>query len=572
MEPVAFGASMFARRRRYLTAAAIGHASLALRPLMAGHRFRQMAVRTGVVASDLVLAWRLGRKDDPESGGWRLALETLGAWSWALDAPISDDTLRDVYVWAAVPHATEAGLRATLGSSGWGPARQLWRLVAPALSPAVAMAFARRHRGQPGGAGLSAWGIAATAVGAALGLEGKRLQRRMEQRFAEDVRPRLLLEDEAARLRVATKASPGHDFKKTLLTLGMLGSREAWEAGHAQAAEPGVLLAQLAEGVSLFEAARSADLWVDPPTAGAHWISRRQAESLARFVATVRAEEPASIDADGASTLTVLAVERSEITVAHLGRQAVIADPIPPPRGMLDLLLVGALVSGFWKAARLAVEPRSGRHRALAGVVLADALLAASVVAFGPSEWLVRWGVIYELLSGATFDLVRTVGLKEPARAPKGPGTNGMMGATIVTGAYWSQLGGLRRLLVPLLFILWAVTDADWDRGFGPAVQSLLWLPQLLVATHDFRAPWAIDGERLRQQLRTQLEGELEAIRTSAADRELARMRADLELVRSELGRLDGALDPDTRSAIRADCEDLEEWLGLPGRREWLCS
>lgn len=171
----------------------------------------------------------------------------------------------------------------------------------------------------------------------------------------------------------------------------MLGSRQAWVAGQARAGEPGAVLEQLGEGLSLFEAARSVDLWVDPPTAGTHWISRRQAEILARFVRSVRAEQPASMDTDGGSTLTVIAAERSEITVAYLGRQELIADPIPPPRGGFDLLLVGALVSSFWRAARLATEPKTRRRRALASIgILADAVLAVSIAVVGPSDRLVR--------------------------------------------------------------------------------------------------------------------------------------------------------------------------------------
>jgi hypothetical protein len=49
-------------------------------------------------------------------------------------------------------------------------------------------------------------------------------------------------------------------------------------------------------------------------------------------------------------------------------------------------------------------------------------------------------------------------------------------------------------------------------------------------------------------------------------------MRTYLDLARRELGRLDGAVDTDTRSAICRDCDDLEAWLRRPGRREWLCS
>lgn len=573
MEPVRVGISSFAHRRRYLAAAAIGHAGMALRPLEPGHHFRQVAVRAGVVASDLALAWGLGRNNDPESGGWRLGAEALGAWAWALDAPASDDTLRGVYSWAAVPHSTEAGLRATLGGSRWGPARQLWRLAAPSIVPALAIRLARRRRGLPGGAGLAAWGIAASGVGVALGLECKRLQRRMKKTFAEDVRPRLVLEDEAARLRVATKASPGHDFKKTLLTLGMFGSQKAWEAGQAQAAEPGMVLSHLGEGVTLFEAARSVELWVDPPAAGALWISQEQAASLVDFVASVRAEKPTSADTDGASTLSVLTVGRSQVTVAHLGRQQVIADPIPPPRGNLDMLLVGTLLSVFWKTVRSTVQPASGRRQLLAGIdILADLALTASIFAFGPSDRLVKWGILSEMVSGATFDLVRTVGLEPVARAPKGPGTNGMMGATMLIGGYWSQLGKWRRLLVPLLVALWAVADVDWGQGAGPPLQSLLWLPPLLTASYDFRASWAADAERLRGQLRAEVEAELDRIRKAAADRELARMRADLALARRELARLNAKLDPGTRSAIHRDCDDLDAWLRLPGRREWLCS
>jgi len=441
------------------------------------------------------------------------------------------------------------------------------------MAPAVAIRIARERRGTPGGAGLAGWGAAATVVGVGFGLEAKRLQRRMEATFIEDVRPRLVLEDEAARLAVATKASPGHDFKKTLLTLGMLGSSAAWEAGQAQAARPGAVLGHLGEGVSLFEAARSVDLWVEPPTAGVHWISRRQAENVARFIASVRTEQPISIDTDGGSTLTVLAAERTQIIVAHLGRQEVIADPIPEPRGNLDVLLVGTLVSAFWKMARLVIEPKSAPRRALASVaVLADAIFAASIVAFGPSDRLVRRGVLSALLSGATFDLIRTVGLDETARAPKGPGTNGMMGATMLVGAYWSRMGRLRWLLVPLLVTLWGVADTDWDQGLGPAMQSLLWVPQILLASLDFPAPLAADGERLRQQLRSEVEGEIDRIRKSVAEQELAGIRADLDLARRELGRLAEGLDPELRSAIRQDCDDLDAWLRLPGRREWLCS
>jgi hypothetical protein len=574
-------------------AAVVGltHARLLLRPRQGDHPGRQSAVRAMTAVTDVAVGRWLARQARPRPGV-RLLIDAAVVAGWALDAPGSDDTNRSVYVAASLPHSVESGIHLAAGSSDPGQLgdapRQLFErswlaplfqsLVVPVV-PALVGAFVRRRRGRPMELGQAGWGLLSVAAGWALGYSRSRQVQRLRTEFDRASARRLEVDRQAAAVRLATKSSPGHDFKKTLAVLGAYGSAPARVLAQAHGARPARVLQRATGGSTLFDVFTQLGVWPEPPDRWHHWLTPPQVATVERFVA----DGPSSPDDDDDAAL-VDEVSEGGLRVTFRGRHVVLVDPPLRPQGRVDVLAVAAGLGTAWKLLRMRGLPAHGPKRALllAGVATDAATtlaLALATTADVPTDWIIASTVA----AGAVFDLAArrpadpatdgggVIGFRI-ATAPDRPATTGLLGPAVLLGCFWSEIGRHRWVMAGGLAAAWVASRPDVVSSRRAVVEESLWLLELFFASKNFQRRLRCERDDVAAALADDFQRRRQAVLRQDVDAELDRLADELRVAERELALLQDELGPDIAADLAAECDELRAWLVDPATAAWLLS
>ena len=342
------------------------HAGLAARAVGFNGRSRRWLAAAAVsIGIDLAIARRLA--DPAYLPGWRQRLVEwldLAVWTFATDdhhdvvTLLTGGSMAATMETAFAVSAGDAAVPVYDADRPWPPRdvadvrRRCLQALAAGVAPAVLVALIRRRRGLPdGGLRHVMWNVAAFTLTAAGARHRERLHRAERRRWAERTTAQIAFEFDATRAAVAMRSSPGHDFKKTLLALGIYGSARARAAALGQGERPAALAARL-DGATLFEVTRSTR--IQPPDAATLWLSPAQATAVTGFLD--RAEESAVDGADHAVRVAHPSVR--ETTIDYLGQRLSLRNDPPPLQARLYPTSPTLLLASFL-AGDNAVDPRA---------------------------------------------------------------------------------------------------------------------------------------------------------------------------------------------------------------------
>jgi hypothetical protein len=549
---------------------AANHAVLAVRAVGLHGRSRAwLAAAVASIGADAALARLL---DDPRYvPSWpQWILEWLDCAVWSLATGPRGDVMH-LLTGAATPSIINASIDAFAGTDAvpvtnpdrpWPPVdaddalRRTVRLLAVNLVPTTIAVVIRRRRGLPGGGENLIWSLSAAGLAAFGARHRDRLHAGERERWAIRTATQVRQEHAAARAALATASSPGHDFKKTLYTLGLYGSARAMEEARAQAAHPAALLDELG-GHTLFDVTRSTR--IVPSEAASLWLTDAQGREVRAFL---RAAENAALDgADQA--LRVQRPAPDEITIRYLDHTLRLRNDPPPLQARLDPSSLVLAVAAF-----MAADTVMTRELPAAGALPSAALLLATARRFrhrSPSgrelNAIVACCAVSTALGFAASASDRA-NLETPLNRRAMPATSFAKGFLAVLGAHWGRLGPERWVLVPAIVAGWLASSMRREpRSIAELVAGGIDLAQGLAAT--WRLSDLVDAEahHLETVLQREFAVTCATARAEAAHAELERYQHQLEIAREAIAELGDRLDPMLRAELDADCEQVDRWL-----------
>lgn len=565
------------------------HLYLLIRARAAGDRRRSVAAATAVsIAADLALAgWLDGHGRDPR---WaRTSADTAAAHLWArFVAPGDVLAARAVQIVTAVPHAIERGFRLRAGTvavpvisntepyppQGRGAwSRQLGAAVGSVTGPVLGAAATYYRRRQPLELNQVGWGAMALGLGGLLAQRREAFQERIKADWHRRTAPWLALERVAARVRVATASSQGHDFKKTLAALGQLGSASALEAAREQGDHPHVVLEHATDGATMWDVCHDLAVWPEPPSSWTTWLTDEQIDQLGRLVTAANADLGPGIDDE--VTLQVGAISGRGVQVRYRGRTASLVHSRPTAHARLDPVGLSLLLGGAWKA----LTPMMAGVEALpAGLAALVDLAGFAVYASSPPDQDEATRVL-GLAVGSTAILDAAIALgKSRETGASGevafgatPATQGLL---FVIGRYGGALGRRGWWLTAGAFGLWGLGAARTAKRYpAAALAELCFLGMITGATVGLDERIEFEARLLEKRLDTTLDDDLDQARRTGAEQELERFQRHLALAEVELARLDAKAEPgmvDVFDRLRQDCDALRTWLKDPDLPRWL--
>jgi hypothetical protein len=567
--PVALDRTSQGRVRMTLALRAGNHAALAARAVGYNGRSRRwLAVLAASAAIDATLARLLA---DPDYlPGWRQRLvEWLDTGLWAFTTDDHHDVV-PLLSSGAMPATMETAFGVAAGDQAlpvydprrpWPPedgadaARRVGQLLAAGVVPVGVVAAVRRGRRLPdSGAKHVVWMVAAFALTAAGARHRERLHRAERRRWSERTASQVGFEFDATQASLAMRSSPGHDFKKTLVALGLYGSARAAAEAHGQADRPRALTARL-DGATLFDVTRSTRL--HPPEAATLWLSPAQARVVNDFLA--RAEEEAVDGAD--HRIRVTRPSARETLIDHLGLQLRLRNDPPPLRARLYPTSPTLLLAAF----------QAGDNAILGGlpawaVAAPSALLALMARRYWhrpPDDDELDRLVLGVTASAAMGFAVCASPVADDARGsfPANPFAKGSL---TVLGAHWGRLAPRHKAAAALILAGWAAASVHRRRR-DPAELVVAALDLLQAVAAAWRHTDLVDAEahHLEAALQAEFTSACDAARREATRTELDRYRVQLDLARDEIAALAsrGGLDPAVRAGLEDDCDELARWL-----------
>jgi len=442
-----------------------------------------------------------------------------------------------------------------------GASRQIAiaQAIATAVVPPLVVTIVQRRRGSRFPTIGWIWGPIGLGYGLALGRGRMHAQRRTREEWmrradrAEEVAWR------AARLAAATGTTPGHDFKKTLLQIGALGSEEAAGAARLQADLPRRLVEASTEGSTLFDVAFG--VRIEPPQSACLWLSPGQGAEVERFLG-----EALDRATDGADpVLRARLVTGEGISLDVLGSSTLVRHEMPPVHARLHPTAAGFLLS----LAQLLVPQADGTpslpiwsRMAAIGV---DAVGIARFWNRPPTSAEIPWVVALSLLHSATV-LVACALSPVPTRTKEGvalfASAPALSGSAIILGTHWRQLSPVQRAALPTVVAAWfAVVGAS--KAYRPAEV----LSHLLLHLPNFVALMGLEGHvedeaaLLQQQLASRFDQRLGKLQERAFHEQVAYHREQVALAERELAAHAHEATPEQVRAIEHDIEALRRWL-----------
>jgi hypothetical protein len=565
--PAAFDRTSQGRVRLVLALRAGNHAALAARAVGFNRRSRRwLAVAAASIGVDVAIARLLA--DPAYLPGWRQRLvEWLDTSVWACATEDHHDVV-PLLTSGSLPATVEAAFATTSGtvavpaydpSRPWPPrdlgdgAVRSLQVLGAAVVPGLLVGAIRRRRGLPdSGIQHIVWSVAAFALSMAGTRHRERLHRAERQRWSSRTSAQVRFEYAATQAMLAMRSSPGHDFKKTLVALGLLGSERARAEGHRQIERPQTLLAHL-DGTTLFEVTRSTR--IEPPEAATLWLSPPQAKALDEFLD--RAEEAAADGADHA--VRVAHPSARETTIEHLGQVLRLRNDPPPLQAQLYPTSPTLLLASFQAFDNAIVGELPAWSVTPPTVLLAA--MARRYWRRPPSDRELDRLVLGVLASAAAGFVVAASPLA-PAFRGAFPGNPFAKGSLTVLGAHWGRLAPRHRLAFPAIVAGWLVS-AMVRRRRDPAELVVAALEVAQAVSAGWRHTDLVDAEadHLEAVLQAEFTAACDVARAQATRAELDRYQAQLDLARTELAALGDRLTPLERKGLEEDCDELAAWL-----------
>lgn len=578
--------SLFAHRAHlFWTLRASSHVNLVLLGGLGG-RWRRAVLLSAALVGDLAHRRWLDRDPRPHAAV-RALLDTAESAVWTALAGPSPDATYWTQQAHVVPPAMEWGYRTGAGDRAVpvvdpprpfpprGPAlaRAAAELAATTIAP-LGVHLAIRTRRRWGWQPFELHTVAFTAVGPFwMGRYRERIQGQARAEWWERAEVEVARDLERARASSAVRASPGHDFKKNLTTLGWNGSEACMVAAHQQADRPR-RHASRADGTTLFGAALG--IPVEPPDRRGVWISDEQRRVLDRFVDEVDAELEM---APPRPRIDVLEVDGPTVRLRYRGRHIDLVNPPPRPETALDPVVPTLAVGIIWKLISSTSVGHRWHRGHLAASIGLDVLNAIvydrARRAQAPHRFRVVVGSAIVSAAVAGIGIARS---RVPTRDGNGRdlfvGSYAAYPVLGLVGACWDQLDRRTRAvaLISAVTQWWVVANRGRQRQPTRVLAEAIALWQAVVAPQGLTSRVAAEASYLEDLLQADFQRRVRQARVQAADDELAAFRTQLELVESELDRLRDAIDPDLAEQVARQCGELRAWLDDPASRQEMLS
>lgn len=537
-------------------------------------------------AADALLLLKMSR----ETHAWwlpRVAVDGARAYAWG--GIVGDDIVsaRSNVISSALPHALEAGFRLRASTDAVpviderqpfppsGPANWLGQLSSvafPVVIPAAAAAVRIRRPNGQSEMNQAGWPLLGAFVGFALAHERERTQASIRDKWERGVDPWLKSSHEAGRVRSAVRSSPGHDFKKTLLALGALGSAECYEAARSQGHRPRDVLASASTGDSLWNVCQRIGVWPEPASAWPTWVTQQQEAELLSRVREVQRRLGPAVDAE--TELEVTHADAEQLRCCFRGEEIVVSHRWPEPSVRLDPVAWSLLVSGVWKGL---TPVMAGLSPIVAGAAATiDMATFVHYVRGHPSEAEELLVLASQTLSTAIVDVASALGhSQEMGRSGEVAfaSTMGTLGLLLTIGRYGPTPSRRFWSLMGIACGLWAVGAARTARRHpeqGYAELAYLLMAPLATLGLDERIEHEADTveAKMREDFRLSL-GRSYSDGTNA---ELGWFSGLVDLAERELERLEPTLGSDDlplAEQVRHDCARVRRWLEMKDSDRW---
>jgi hypothetical protein len=503
------------------------------------------------------------------------AVEALDAAVWGIGAGPLPNAIDAVIVADSLPSAIESGFRIAAGNTAvpvyderypFPPhsARQalpsLGHFVATMTVPFASAFLARRAVGYRTNASSLAFGIIGGTIGVIAGRYRHRLQAQTKEAWLDRAHRQVEVERASAQFHLAASTSPGHDFKKTLFTLGVFGSDEAMQAALEQGARPGALLADLVDR-PLGEVAYR--IPIDPPEQSMRPINGEQAQAVEEFLRT--AIETASHG--GKQVIRVDDLEGTGIMLSYLGRELVLHDQPPPFVARLNPTAIAMCAALLIKTTEALLPYGQSQSLLVVGPQLAlDVNNLIYAWRHPPTEESLDTVVNSALVSGLVG--IAAAGTRATSTTNRDganayPAFHALRDPLFVMLPNWDMLRPYQKRLV-----FWAAGTALVATVFRRRRVGIDWLDLVaeLSIVVNALSVWRLsrkageEGKLIEDAMFTWYAGEVNSARRAAQETELASYQRYLLIARRALDQL-GDLEPDDRAALEMDCADLEMWL-----------
>ncbi len=394
------------------------------------------------------------------------------------------------------------------------------------------------------------------------------MQSQIRDEWQLRTRDQIEFERVAAQVRAAVYPGPGHDFKKTLAVLAAYGSRAARQASIHQGAHPATVLDHATSGQTLRDAAGW--IWIEPPDAATTWLSINQAASVRAFL------DDAAHDGDDLreAVLTVETDALGSAHLVHLDRVLELAPERPSISTHVDPVVHAFLVGGMQKIVSLA-SSEFPRRTTLARI--SAALDIVGVIWFAqhpPARDHRYWTIAPVAASSALFCL--SVARGDAIRTNRYgnavfPASAGVQSIMLVAERYGTDLVTTRWVLRLLASAMWVSAEIlPQRRPLGPVIAEIVPLALQPLVTTGIAQRVRFESAALQRHLADEFRDRVAAERLAAADDELARYGAQLELAEHELDSPDVGVPDDIRAALAQECKALRSWLTDPTTRNAL--
>jgi hypothetical protein len=533
-----------------------------------------LAAGAASLAADVALIRKLADVDY-RPGILSLAADALDASVWGIGAGPLPNAIAAVMVANALPSAIEAGFRFTAGTSALPvyddrspfPPRNireslpgLARLAGTITIPFVSTRLARRAVGYRTGPYNVAWGVAGATVGVVAARHRHLLQAQAKDTWLDRASERVGLERASARFQLMASSSPGHDFKKTLFALGLLGSDEAMRAALEQGSRPGSVLRSMVDRPLAEVAYR---IPIDPPEQSLRLLTKEQASAVEEFL---RAAVETAADG-GDQVIRVDELRGFAVRLRYLESELILHDEPPRFVARLNPTAVAMCAAALLTAIEAGSPIGQSQSPLIMGPLLALELInLANAWSRPPTDDSVG-GVIRLALVGCAVGVVaagtRSAALTDRDGANAYPAFHSLRDLLMVMLPNWDLLRSKHKRIAGAMVA--GALGASVFRRRHSGVDWLDLVAEFSIVTNAFSvfklsSRVEEEGQLLEDTMFAWYASEVQSARRSGQEEELATYAEHLDLARRSLGQLTD-LNPEDRYALELDCQVLAEWL-----------